>query len=186
LFVRPSSAEGGSWIVSERTALGARLPIDGVTDFAVLGEALHAILAYDDPQRSSAIRLADAQAILDRWKVTGFGAKDALTASDRLHDVLSARWPTALVRREVPVTARIGQQLVQGRIDLLVDADTTMAIIDHKSFPGRFEYWEAEALQYAPQVALYGQAVKSVSNRSCDELFIHMPVVGALLRIEKS
>lgn len=186
LFIRPSSAEGGSWIVSERTALGPRLPIEGVADFGLLGEALHAILAYDDPKRSSAIRLADAQATLDRWKVTGFSAKDALTASDRIYGVLIARWPGAVVRREVPVIARIDQQLIQGRIDLLVDADATTAIIDHKSFPGRFEQWEAKALQYAPQVALYGEAVKIASSRNCDGLFIHMPVVGALLRIEKS
>lgn len=185
LFVRPSSAEGGDWIVSERTVLGARLPVAGVADFGVLGEALHAILAYDDPLRSSAIRLADAQATLDRWRVAGFDAKDALTASDRLHEAMAARWPGALIRREVPVTAKIGQQLIQGRIDLLVNAEASTAIIDHKSFPGRFEQWEAKALRYAPQVALYGKAIDIAAGRRCEELFIHMPIVGALLRIEQ-
>jgi len=186
LFIRPSAAEGSDWFVSERTTLGDRLPIDGIADFATLGEALHAILAYDDPARPTETRITDAKATLDRWRVTGFSAKDALTASDRLHTKLAVLWPGAKLRREAPVTARIGRQLIQGRIDLLVETNETTAIIDHKSFPGRFEQWEAKALQYAPQVALYGEAVKAASGRSCDHLFVHMPVVGALLRLARS
>ena len=186
LFLKPSSATGDGWVVAERVILGSRLPIDGVSDMAALGEALHAILAYDDPERASKTRIADAQAALDRWRIVGFSAKDALTASDRLHRKLVRRWPDSAVRREVPVTARIGQQLVQGRIDLLVDAGTTAAIIDHKSFPGRFDQWETKALRYAPQVALYGAAVTAASGRVCDELFVHMPIVGALLRLAPS
>lgn len=185
LFLRPSGAVGDGWVVAERIILGSRLPIDGVADIGTLGEALHAILAYDDPDRPYQQRLADAQATLIRWKVDGLGAKDALVASDRLHSQLTARWPGAVLRREVPVTARIGQQLVQGRIDLLVEAGAAGAVIDHKSFPGRFEQWEAKALEFAPQVGLYSDAVRAGSGRACDELYIHMPVVGALLRVAR-
>jgi hypothetical protein len=46
-----------------------------------------------------------------------------------------SRSPDSLWR----ITARIGQQLIHGRIDLLVSAAEATAIIDHKSFPGRFE-----------------------------------------------
>ncbi len=186
LYLRPSAAAGDGWVVAERVILGGRLPIDGVGDITALGEALHVILAYDDPERAMDTRLADAQAALDRWRVTGFSAPNALTASDRLHAALAARWPGAVLRREVPVTARIGQQLVQGRIDLLVEAGQAGAIVDHKSFPGRFAQWEAKALQYAPQVALYGEAVRVASGRDCTELFVHMPVVGALLRVARA
>lgn len=186
LYLRPSAAAGDGWVVAERIILGGRLTIDGVADITALGEALHAILAYDDPARAMDTRLADAQATLDRWRVTGFSAPNALTASDRLHTALAARWPGAGLRREVPVTARIGQQVVQGRIDLLVEAGQAGAIVDHKSFPGRFEQWEAKALQYAPQVALYSEAVGVASGRDCMELFVHMPVVGALLRVARA
>ncbi len=150
---------------------------------ATLGEALHAILAYDYPAREPAIRLADAQATLDRWSVPGFTARDALTASDRLHGILASRWPAAILRREAPVSARIGQQLVQGRIDLLIETGSTSAIVDHKSFPGRADLWETRALQHAPQIGLYAEAVEAASGRSCRELFVHMPVVGALIRV---
>lgn len=186
LFLRPNAAAGGVWSVVERIDLGSRLPVDGVSNMTTLGEALHAILAYDDPAREPAIRLADAQATLDRWSVPGFTARDALTASDRLHGIMASRWPGAILRREAPVSARIGQQLVHGRIDLLIETRSTSAIVDHKSFPGRADLWETRALQHAPQIGLYAEAVEAASGRSCGELFIHMPVVGTLIRVARA
>jgi len=186
LYLRPSEAQGGDWRVVERVNLGGRLPIDGVADMAALGEALHAIIAYDDFRRDAAQRLADADATLARWEVKGFAAADALIASDRLSDWLQDRWPHGSMLPEAPVTARLGDQLVQGRIDLLVENDHGWAIVDHKSFPGRMDQWEDHALRHAPQLGLYGEAVTTVSGRTCDELWIHMPVVGALLRVGRA
>ncbi|KRD72080.1 UvrD-helicase domain-containing protein [Ensifer sp. Root278] len=185
LYLRPSDAEGGDWRVVERVNLGGRLPIDGVADMAALGEALHAIIAYDDSTRDRAQRLADADAALTRWGVKGFAAAGALIASDRLSAWLRGRWPHGNMLPEAPVTARFGDQLVQGRIDLLVNFDDGSAIVDHKSFPGRMDQWEPHALRYAPQLELYSEAVATISGQPCDELWIHMPVVGALLRVER-
>ncbi|MBB3355569.1 ATP-dependent exoDNAse (exonuclease V) beta subunit [Rhizobium sp. BK049] len=186
LYLRPSQAEGGDWRVVERVNLGGRLPIDGVADMAALGEALHAIIAYDDVSRDMEQRLADADATLARWGVKGFAAVDALTASDRLSAWLGTRWPHGNLLHETPVTARFGDQLVQGRIDLLVDFDQGSAIVDHKSFPGRVDQWEGHAIRHAPQLGLYGKAVALLSGRPCNELWIHMPVVGALLRVVRT
>lgn len=186
LYLRPSQAEGGDWRVVERVNLGGRLPIDGVADMAALGEALHAIIAYDDGRRDTAQRLADAEATLARWWVKGFAAADALTACGRLSCWLKSRWPEGNLLPEAPVTAQRGGQLVQGRIDLLVEHDYGSAIVDHKSFPGRVDLWEGHALRHAPQLRLYGDAVASVSGRPCNELWVHMPLVGVLLRVERA
>jgi ATP-dependent exoDNAse (exonuclease V) beta subunit len=187
LYLRPSEVQGSSgWEIVERISLGGRLRIDAVSDMAALGDALHAILAYDDPSRPQGTRLADAERILARWRIKGFSAQDALTASDRLQTHLRGRWPEAKLTREVPVTARIGEQLVHGRIDLLVDRSNAYAIVDHKSFPGRFDQWEGRALLYASQMGLYAEAVQKVTARACDELWVHMPIVGAMLRVAKT
>jgi hypothetical protein len=98
---------------------------------------------------------------------------------------LARRWPGAKLTREVPVVATLGDQLVHGRIDLLAETSSGFAIIDHKSFPGAPDLWSERALQYAPQLALYGEAVEAVTGRLCDELFVHMPIVGALLRLAR-
>ncbi len=183
LFIRPSTATGDGWRVTERVDLGPRLGIDGASDMAALGEALHAILAYDDPKRETAQRISDAEAILRRWNVPALSAVDALEASTRLHTWLATRWPHGEILRESPVRARIGEQVVQGRIDLMVRHDAGIAILDHKSFPGALAAWDDRALGYAPQVGLYGKAVASAASVVCDEFWIHMPVVGALLRV---
>lgn len=182
LFLTPSSATGAGWIVAERYDLGSRLKIDGVSDMAALGEALHAILAYDDITRSTAQRLADASAILHRWNVPGLSAEDAIEASNRLQTWLSERWPQGEILRECPVRASISQQIVQGRIDLLVRSAGKAAIIDHKSFPGALTAWDERAIAYAPQLGLYAQAI-TATGILCDECWVHMPVVGKLLRV---
>ncbi len=183
LFLKPSEAEGGSWKIVERADLGGRLPIDGIADIAALGEALHSIIGYDDPDRDRDKRLADASSILTRWGVMGFKGDDALIACDRLATWRRGRWPAASTIAEVPVAAAIADQLLKGRIDMLVETEGDFAIIDHKSFPGRFELWEERAVGHAPQLAAYAGAVESITGRRCSELWIHMPIVGALFRL---
>jgi len=150
---------------------------------ASLGEAVHAILAYDDPSRPAILRETDAQATLDRWGVAGFLAEDAIVAANRLDARLSQLWPKARRTSEVSVTAALGDQLVNGRIDLLIETSAGFVIVDHKSFPGSPDLWADRAIQYAPQLELYGQAVQAVTGRSCLGYFIHMPIVGALLQV---
>jgi ATP-dependent helicase/nuclease subunit A len=187
LYLRPSAAHGAAgWRIIENIDLGPRLRLDGVSNMSSLGEAIHAILAYDDPDRPAAVREADAQTVLTRWEIVGFSARDALDASDRLHNAMNRRWPESQRTSEVPVTATLGEQLVNGKIDLLVETAAGFAIIDHKSFPGSPDLWDDHAVQYAPQLALYAAAVQAATGRPCEELFIHMPIVGALLRVARA
>jgi ATP-dependent helicase/nuclease subunit A len=79
----------------------------------------------------------------------------------------------------------IGDQLVSGRIDLLAEHDAGFAVIDHKSFPGSRDTWEARAAGYGPQLGLYAEALQAATSRPCEHLYIHMPIVGALLRVSR-
>ncbi len=187
LVLRPSAATStGTFSVIERIVLGPRLPLRGAPDMRTFGEAIHAILAADRPNEERTMRQRRAQAILDRWNGIQVDASDVLAASERLSAQIAGRWPGARMHREVPVTARAGEQLIRGRIDLLVEHDGGFAIIDHKSFPGSRDAWEERALSYGPQLALYAQAIESISPGSDVELFVHMPVVGSLLRLESA
>jgi ATP-dependent helicase/nuclease subunit A len=187
LHRRPSDADGDeAYAVVERITLGARLPLTGTPDMTRVGEAVHAIIAADRAGESHAARLARAQAILDRWQVHQVTAEDVLGASDRLLAYIGERWPDGSLHREAPVSARLGDQLVNGRIDLLVEHGAGLAVVDHKSFPGSRDSWDARATGYGPQLALYAEAIgKARPGVPCD-LFIHMPVVGALLRVARA
>jgi ATP-dependent exoDNAse (exonuclease V) beta subunit len=130
-------------------------------------------------------RLAQAQAILDRWGVHQVAAQDVLGANERLLSEISRRWPNATVRRETPIAARIGDQVVTGRIDLLVEHEFGFAVIDHKSFPGSPDSWDARATAYGPQIGLYAEALDKARPSAKIEIFVHMPVVGGFLHIAR-
>ncbi len=184
LILRPSASGGdGAFEIAEKVILGPRLPIVGRPDMAVLGEAVHAIMAADRIEESGDVRLARAQAVLGRWKVPHIMAADVLTASDRLAVEIHRRFTGARLRRETPVSARLGEQLVRGRVDLLVEHEHGIAIIDHKSFPGSRDSWDERAIAYGSQLTLYAQAVGRARPCSTCELYVHLPLVGGLLRI---
>jgi ATP-dependent helicase/nuclease subunit A len=186
LHQQPSNeADDGKYEVIERVELGPRLPIVGNPDISVLGEAIHAVFAADiigwDPEK----RLARASAILARWGVHQVSPENILGASDRLHNYLVALWPDAQFRREIPIRARLGQQLISGRIDLMVKHRAGYALVDHKSFPGSHDRWEPRAISHGSQLGLYAKAINAAATVICDRLYIHMPVVGALLRVAR-
>ena len=57
-------------------------------------------------------------------------------------------------------------------------------ILDHKTFPGAPDTWAEKALSFAPQVALYRRIITDVVARPILASFIHMPVVGTMIKIE--
>ncbi len=183
---RPSGETGkDSFAVVEKIQLGPRLPIVGTPDMLKLGEAVHAIFAADRGDRLDEVRLATASGILDRWGVHQVQVLDVLGACDRLNQYLSQLWPACQLHREVPIFARLGDQLISGRIDLLAEHEAGFAVIDHKSFPGSRDTWEARAGGYGPQLGLYAEALQAADGRPCEALYIHMPIVGALLRVAR-
>ncbi|AJR24399.1 MULTISPECIES: UvrD-helicase domain-containing protein [unclassified Sphingobium] len=187
LYRRPSEASSSeTFIIVEKSTIGPRLPFAGSPDMTLLGEAVHAIIAADQPHDSYDARLIQAQAILDRWGVHQVAAKDVLEANERLFAEISKRWPSGRIHRETPVSARIGDQLVTGRIDLLVEHDSGFAIIDHKSFPGSPDSWDARAVGHGSQIQLYADALDKARPGVPCELFIHMPIVGGLLQVGTS
>ena len=153
----------------------------------MLGQAVHAFLAVDARKGGRASRIAKARFILERWGVAGHVEPQGLvTAADRFWTFVEGRFPGALVRCEVPVHAKLGSQVVAGRIDLLVEAGDRFAIIDHKSFPGRESLWEKKAVEYGAQLDLYARAVAAATGKSCSGLLVHMPLVDAIIEVREA
>jgi ATP-dependent exoDNAse (exonuclease V) beta subunit len=60
------------------------------------------------------------------------------------------------------------------------EASSGFVIIDYKSFPGSKDQREAKALTYAPQLAMYREAVEKATGKPVIATIIHMPVVGEM------
>jgi ATP-dependent exoDNAse (exonuclease V) beta subunit len=187
LHRRPSGESSTSVFVVQDTAnLGPRIPLTGTADMQRVGDAVHAVLAADDPSESPETRVELARDVLARWSVTQVDPASVILGADRLGSFIAARWPGARIRREVPVFARIDGQLISGRIDLLVEAEDGFAVIDHKSFPGGPHEWQTRSIGHGPQLALYAQAIGVASGKPCRELWIHMVLGGKALKVGRA
>lgn len=184
LFRRPSSdATGVEYIVKSRIDVGPRIGIVGNADMAMVGEAVHAIMAADNIKADRAARIATAGRILQTWGVSQVQAEDILKASDALHAYIQSTWKEPVIQRETPVSARIADQLISGRIDLLVGHSGGYAIIDHKSFPGAQDKLDEKATGYGMQLSIYGDAVTAATGKPVTGLLVHMPIVGKLIEV---
>lgn len=184
LFRTPSSEVATApYKIVSRTEIGHRIPIVGDADMAIVGEAVHAILAADNVAAPADVRLKMAQSILDRWSMKLVKAADILKASDALHDHLLKTIPGATVVKEASVTAHIADQLVAGRMDMLIVHPGGYAIVDHKSFPGAGETIDTKALSFGPQLGLYRDAVETATGKKVTNLLVHMPISGQMIEI---
>ena len=186
LVIKPSAGTlAGDHKVVATHDYNWRMPIQGDPDMQRLGEAVHSSFACDALIRSQArsVRLSKVHATLQRWSVTEIKADDVIIAADRLWGFIATTYPDAGWRTEVPLVSRLGDQLVKGRIDVLIEGDNWFAILDHKSFRGARNALESKALGYAPQLAIYARGVAEATAKQCRGMWVHMPVVGTLLQV---
>jgi ATP-dependent helicase/nuclease subunit A len=149
----------------------------------VVGEACHRFFACDGSAHSPAMRLERATRLLRQWGAPQLAPGDLVTASDRLQAFLAERYGGGRVLREWPVHAVAGDQLIGGRIDLLVDIGDSFALLDHKSFPGTIELDEERLRAFAGQTSLYARAIEAVTGKPCREVWLHQPIAGSITEV---
>lgn len=180
LRIAPSAAGvGEAGRLVEIIRINGRLPFSGDADMATVGEAVHRFFAADRPHFPRERRIALAESILARWRVTALAPTDLVSSADAFAAFVAARWPDAKWRREVPVQGRRGNQRLVGRIDLLLETDSGVVLVDHKSFPGRPDQWEEKVESHRPQLDLYEEMV-SANGISVITRIIHMSVAGII------
>lgn len=182
--LNPSALPPADPIQPRVIRLGGRLALTGTPDMTDLGDALHGVFASDDPSRSQRERMDRADGLLKRWDIAALAAQDVIAAADRLRASIENLWPGANVHREWPVSAMLGEQRLEGRIDMIVEHEGGFAIIDHKSFPGGAEHWPARCGKYRPQLEAYASALTAATRKPVTGLYLHLPVAGVLLAIE--
>jgi hypothetical protein len=210
-FARPAVAAGGEPIapyrispsnaqvdwpqlvmptIGEIVSLAAAMPLDGnVAEYNVLGDALHAFFATDVAGLAAEERVDRARRLLASAGLMDVVRPDALVeASDRLRAFVDQRWPGAVWHREVAIDACVetaqGERRVAGVIDLLLETADGYVILDHKTFPGRSEAgWRTKVVEFLPQFAAYGAALRKLGARDVLASWVHLPVGGALVEV---
>ena len=184
LFVSPSSTQSAGVRVVEDISLGERIRLSGSPDMLAVGEAFHRFVGADLPGLSTEDRLAMASRLAKAWGAPQLAPEDILVMSDRLTAFLTNRLPGAVVRREWPVFDGSGNQVVSGRIDLLVEGKRGFALFDHKSFPGGYTRDEERLSSLAGQLGAYGHALRSAYGAQPIQFWLHQPVAARMIRLE--
>jgi ATP-dependent exoDNAse (exonuclease V) beta subunit len=120
---------------------------------------------------------------LKRWGVEkSLAPADMIEARDRLHKFIQDKYPEVIILREWPITLRNAEnQLMHGWIDMLLELPDSYVIIDHKSYPGADA--EEHAKQFAPQLAIYKEAIEKATGKDVVATLVHMPVVGKVFEV---
>lgn len=186
LFFNPSGVPAGEGRVLEQAQVGERIAVTGqAIDWGVLGSAIHACLAASFTDATGAWLSEPAVArVLGGFQVQAqVEAAAVLRQITAFHAWARQRWPGCRARAEVPVRALMPQgQVLNGRIDLLLDTPQGFVLIDHKSSPHGSGQWGELAGRYQGQLAAYAQAIESATGRKVLEQWLWLPVAGGAVR----
>lgn len=180
----PSAAETRQANVISRESVGQRLTVQPGADWGTLGSAIHAAIAFRFTAGRD-LREDEVADILGNFDVRTFiSAAGVAKQISALCVWLHAKWPGHQSLAEVPVKAVLGNgQVLQGRIDLLLDTPAGYILIDHKSSPLGFDHWEKLAESYAGQLDAYADAVDRCGDKKVVEKWLFLPVAGGALRV---
>ena len=186
LNCQPSAATQAPARVREQCRIGVRIAVAPEVDMSLLGTALHACIGVSFTDPRAPLSEAEVQSML-----AGFGAANAVSPAavlrqvQALHQWIASRWPSATPHAEIPVQCLLPTgQVLNGRIDLLLDTDTGWVLIDHKSSPLAPDRWAQLADEHGSQLAAYAQAVTQATGRPVQECWLFLPVAGGGVGVE--
>ena len=172
--------------VAEVLEIGDRIPIHA-DDMTVLGLALHAAIAAElvNPDRPSAIERTAA--ILRASRAHAWvSAEAALASARRFREFVLARFAPRRVLVEYPVSQALPDgRAVRGIVDVLLDTEAGWVLIDHKSSPRPRNEAASEAKAHSGQIENYRRALVA-AGIPVEQTFIHFPVTGMLVRLERA
>ncbi|MCU1279484.1 MAG: putative UvrD/REP helicase, partial [bacterium] len=175
-------------VVTRKVRIGDRVSFAvPERDLAQAGTAVHEFLAADDSTHTTERRVDLARRLLQGRAVDRIDAEELVAAADAFRAFVDREWPNAIWHREMPIAATLGSpsghQALEGRIDLLLETTAGWVLVDHKSYPGGESTWEARALEHAPQLAAYRQALLMSGSLPVIASLVHFTIAGGVIML---
>lgn len=155
------------------------------TDVTALGTAIHACIALSFVDTHRQVTSEEVERLLRSHGLEGKIAVDALLRQiESLHQWIGQRWPKCTAHPEYPVQSTLPNgQVMNGRIDLLLDTPQGWVLFDHKANPQGRSTWGDLAKEYTGQLDAYSAAITRATGRPVSERWLYLPVSGGGIRI---
>jgi ATP-dependent exoDNAse (exonuclease V) beta subunit len=185
LTFNPSLAKARPATVLEKCGIGKRISVASGADMSVVGTAIHDCIALSFANRAIPLTLAEVERILTAYEVNDYvSPAAALRQVQAFHAWLDSRWPGAKLNAEIAVQSLLGSgQVLNGRIDLLLELDEGWILFDHKSSQLASEHWDQLAMEYGAQLGAYADAVELATHKNVSENWIFLPIAGGALSL---
>jgi ATP-dependent helicase/nuclease subunit A len=182
----PSAAQSPAMVIVESASIGMRMDIGSTAERTEVGHVVHGAMALAFADLSVPVRVADVSRIVSAYAMSANMSDVALTAQvNALRAWVTERWPSSVSLPEWPVESVMSNgQVLNGRIDLLLDVGDGWILIDHKTSSGGHARWPELANEYGGQLLAYKDAVEAASGKPVKELWLTLPVAGAAIRVE--
>ena len=185
IFQPSSSAARGRSMPLDKCQIGARIALKGRPEMSVLGAAIHASLCLSFADKDQPITLDEIHRLL-----TAHNLLDYLNAQQlhdqvlAFHDWITSRWQGSRAMAEYPVQQVLETgQVLNGRIDLLLDTHEGWVLIDHKSNPSPKARWEELADDHVGQLEAYAKAIHMASGKPVAQGWIFLPTAAGAVRV---
>lgn len=176
--------DGIHFTIGKPIITGKLLSINAKTAYERIGNAIHGFMAVDfGGNKPNNDRIAMLQGLLFRHGVIGtVNAVEIVSNCDGFYRFVESLRPTK-VFTEWPIQMKIGNQLLVGTADMLLETPAGWIVIDHKTFPGPQAQWPQEAADYAGQLRAYSDAVQQATGKSVAALYLHFVVGGGVVQV---
>lgn len=185
LIYLPSRAAPQPCKIVEQVKIGERIELGAGADMVKIGNAIHACVAASSAIDGTPLDRAEIANI-----VSGLGAGQWLNPDDVQRQVkallkwIAARWPGCKFQSEIPVESLLPNgQILQGRIDLLIQTEDGWVLLDHKANPQGASAWDELAQNYSGQLAAYSGAVERATAKPVRETWLFLAVAGSAIRV---
>ena len=185
LNFNPSSAEKVPATIFENCRIGERIPVASGADMSALGTAIHACIGLSFTDTNVPLSEAEVAKVLSGFGVSEYISPMAvLRQVSAFHEWLASRWPGARPYAEIPVQSVLKSgQVLNGRIDLLLETNAGWILIDHKSTQLAPDHWGQLADEYGAQMDTYAESVERVTGELVVEKWLFLPVAGGAVSI---
>jgi ATP-dependent helicase/nuclease subunit A len=165
--------------IGETIIYGDILNVERKTKLDVLGNAIHAFFAEIGPnEEKQLIRLLRAYNLEGK-----IDSKKLLENISNFYSKINASFQPLQILTEYPIQLQMGEQLLTGTIDMILEIDGGWIVIDHKTFSGDRSEWGKQAEKYSSQLTTYSSAIEIASGKPVKKQYINFVIGGGLVEI---